>query len=497
MKLKLKLYRPLNPSIRTQLLAWLVIPILVLLLVGAALTYGLAIRMATDAYDKALLDSVYSIAGCVKKQGGSLSVDIPPAALAILKDNMKDRVMYQVLDEHHKMVAGDANLPLPDFEDEDLNDHTADYRDSTVDGEPIRVASIKYQLPANPGTYLYIQVAETLHGREQIADEILLGTLTTQFVIVTLSGLVVLLGVRRGLRPLNNLRDAVASRTPVDLRPIAVESVPKEVRPLVTAINELLQRLQDDMQAQRRFVANAAHQLRTPIAGLKTQSELALRQNDPKDVQHALVLIRTGAERAARLANQLLALARSEPGAANFELWQQVDLNVIARDVTKEFVPEAIRKNIDLGFEGTSHPIHVLGDQSSLHELAANLIDNAVLYTPSGGHVTVRIEPRRDGSDRKNPQLIVEDNGPGIPADERERVFERFYRLTGSVASGSGLGLAIVREIANIHKAEVQVSEGPDGLGASVRITFPAVTEVAQLEDKRPEMQISGAAPKS
>ncbi len=487
----MKLYRPrLNPSIRTQLLAWLVIPILVLLLVGAALTYGLAIRMATDAYDKALLDSVYSIAGCVKKQNGSLSVDIPPAALAILKDNMKDRVMYQVLDDHHRIVAGDANLPLPNFEHEDANDRSADYRDATIDGEPIRVASIKYQLPANPGTYLYIQVAETLHGREQIADEILIGTLTTQFVIVTLSGLVVLLGVRRGLRPLNNLRDAVASRTPVDLRPIAVESVPKEVRPLVTAINELLQRLQDDMQAQRRFVANAAHQLRTPIAGLKTQSELALRQSDPADVQHALVLIRTGAERAARLANQLLALARSEPGATNLELFQPVDLNVIAREATKEFVHDAIRKNIDLGFEGTSHPIHVLGDQSSLHELAANLIDNAVLYTPSGGHVTVRIEPRRDNGEPRNPELIVEDDGPGIPSEERERVFERFYRLSDRSASaaGSGLGLAIVREIANIHRADVVVGEGPDGHGASVRIVFPVpTTDQLPNDEKRQE----------
>ncbi|HEY9731180.1 MAG TPA: sensor histidine kinase N-terminal domain-containing protein [Drouetiella sp.] len=492
----IRIRKRLNPSIRTQLLAWLVIPILVLLLVGAALTYGLAIRMATDAYDKALLDSVYSIAGCVKKQDGNLSVDIPPAALAILKDNMKDRVMYQVLDERHRIVAGDAKLPFPDFEDEDEQDHSVDYRDATVEGEPIRVASIKYQLPTNPGTYLYIQVAETLHGREQIADEILIGTLTTQFVIVTLSGLVVLLGVRRGLRPLNNLRDAVASRTPVDLGPIAVEDVPKEVRPLVTAINELLQRLQDDMQAQRRFVANAAHQLRTPIAGLKTQTELALRQNDPADVQHALSLIRTGAERAARLANQLLALARSEPGASNTDLFQLVDLNVVAREATKEFVPEAIRKNIDLGFEGTSHAIHVLGDQSSLHELAANLIDNAVLYTPTGGHVTVRVEPSREnGGAVKNPELIIEDDGPGIPAEERERIFERFYRLSDRSASGSGsgLGLAIVREIANVHRAEVIVGEGPDGHGASVRIVFPlpSTVETQPADEKRPEILTS------
>jgi two-component system sensor histidine kinase TctE len=295
---------------------------------------------------------------------------------------------------------------------------------------------------------------------------------------------------------LNNLRDAVASRTPVDLGPIAVEDVPKEVRPLVTAINELLQRLQDDMQSQRRFVANAAHQLRTPIAGLKTQTELALRQSDPADVQHALSLIRTGAERAARLAYQLLALARSEPGAANTELFQQVDLNVVAREATKEFVPEAIRKNIDLGFEGTSQPVHVLGDQSSLHELAANLIDNAVLYTPAGGHVTVRIESgRRDNGVGKNAELIIEDDGPGIPAEERDRIFERFYRISdrSASASGSGLGLAIVREIANIHRAEVIVGDGPGGHGASVRIVFPlpSPTESQSTDEKRQEILTS------
>ena len=337
---------------------------------GSGLTYGLAINLATDAYDKALLDSVYSIAGCVQAKGDKIVVDIPPAALAILKDNMNDRVLYQVLDENRHLIAGDSNMPLPDFNAQDAGDtRSANYRDATINGEQIRIASVKFPVPAQSKTSVYIQVAETLHGREQIAYEILIGVVLPQFAMVILSALVVFFGVKRGLAPLDRLRDAVASRTPMDLGPIAVENVPKEVRPLVKAINDLLERLEEDLQAQRRFVANAAHQLRTPIAGLKMQSELALRQHDPADLQHALTLIRTGAERAARLANQLLALARAEPGAVDPGLWQMVDLNEIGRKATGEFVPEAIRKDIDLGFEGTERPVYVLCDQASLHEL--------------------------------------------------------------------------------------------------------------------------------
>jgi two-component system sensor histidine kinase TctE len=349
----------------------------------------------------------------------------------------------------------------------------AEYRDDKTNGEEIRIASVNYPIPGYKNQAVFIQVAETLHGREQIADEILSGVVLPQLVMVVMSALVVWFGVTRGLRPLNSIRDAVASRTPMDLRPIALDNVPREVRPLVRAINELLDRLREDLAAQRRFVANAAHQLRTPIAGLKTQSELALRQREPQDVNHALVLINTGAERAARLANQLLALARAEPGAVDPELWQVIDLNSIGKNASKELVQLALAKNIDLGFEESSTPALVQGDRSSLHELASNLIENAVLYTPPGGHVTVRVLNDTRSDQQRRALMVVEDNGPGIAPDERDRVFERFYRILDRGVSGSGLGLAIVREIANVHKAEVYLGEGPEGKGTSVTVDFP------------------------
>jgi two-component system sensor histidine kinase TctE len=462
----------LTPSIRTQLLFWLLVPILVLLSVGVALSYGLAIGLATDAYDKALLDSVHSIVRCIQRKDKNIIVDVPPAALAILRDDTSDKVYYQVLDKDSHLIAGDRDMP-PVSPGPDLVENASDCRDGSIDGEQVRIAVVSVAVPGSPKQFVYVQVGETMHQRERIADQILMGIILPQFGILGLSALLVWFGVRRGLLPLSNVRDAVARRSPIDLSPLDLENVPAEVRPLVTAINELLDRLQQDIQAQRRFVANAAHQLRTPIAGLKTQTEVALRQTDPEDLKHALSLIHMGADRAARLANQLLALARAEPGAIDSKLWRRFDLNSLAKSACREFVPQALCKNVDLGLEGDSGPQFIRGDESSLHELACNLIHNAVQYTPSGGHVTVQVSPVYDETGAW-VDLIVEDDGPGIPEEERERVFERFYRLIDRRVGGSGLGLAIVREIALLHRAEIALEDGPGGVGARVRVRFAA-----------------------
>ena len=467
----------LTPSIRTQLLFWLVIPILVLLSVGVALSYGLAIGLATDAYDKGLLDSVYAIARCIERKGDKIVVDVPPAALAILQDDISDKVYYQVLDKDGKLIAGNRDMP-PFKPRVDLVENASDCRDATIGGEQVRIAVVNVAVPRDPKAHVYIQVGETMHQRERIADQILVGIIIPQFGILALSALLVWFGVRRGLMPLGNVRDAVASRSPVDLSPLAVDNVPREVRPLVTAINELLDRLEKDLQAQRRFVANAAHQLRTPIAGLKTQTEVALRQTNPEDVKHALSLIHVGAERAARLANQLLALARAEPGAVDPQTWRTYDLSSVAKNACREFVPQALSKNIDLGFDAWHQPVFIKCDEASLHELTCNLIHNAVQYTQAGGSVTVRVE-RSVTASGVFADLVVEDNGPGIPLEERDQVFERFYRLIDRKVSGSGLGLAIVREIALLHEADIAIGDGPNCIGTRVLVRFRPVTEGA------------------
>ena len=473
-------------SIRKQLLIWLLVPILVLWMIGASVTYGLAIAFATDAYDQSLLDSVHSIASRIVVKEGKIVVDLPPIALDILKDNLKDRLYYKVVDRHGHAIAGDAEFEPGEFgQREEEDSRIPDFHYSRLDGEEVRVASVFYSAPSSAGEPVNIMVAQTLHGREQLADEILIGVVLPQLIIVLLSGLVVWIGVRRGLAPLDSLRDAVASRTPLDLRPISEEEAPREVLPLVAAINGFIERLRYDMEGQRRFVANAAHQLRTPIAGLKTQAELALRQSDPEDVRHALGLIHLGAERAARLTNQLLTLARSEPGVVDVAKFQPLNLCSAARGAVKELASLAVEKGIDLGFESDATEVVVLGDPVSLHELASNLIENAVRYSHEGGTVTVRIvtagsqstgsgDPLIEEVGPASVALIVEDDGPGIPECERQHVFERFYRLEsrGGRQSGSGLGLSIVREIASAHRARVGLSSGRDGKGTAVAVVF-------------------------
>ena len=456
--------KPWLYSIRRQLLCWLLIPIMTLWLIGAVITYILAVDFAVNAYDDALLDSAHAVASRVSFQGSTPVVDLPPVALAILKYNDKDDLYYQVLTSKGKLIIGDDSMPPPNWGDLSKE---PDFRDEKIGVHQVRVVALAVPIPGKPNNdFVVIQMAETLQGREEIINNIIVGVIVPQFILIVLAAAAVWFGVARGLKPLRDLQDAIAVRSPSDLRPLG-DTVPKELKPLVKALNELLQRLREDRDAQKRFVANAAHQLRTPLAGLKTQTELAQRHRNPEDLYHSLRQISTSADRATRLVHQLLALARVEPAVFRAARKEAVDINEIARDATKELVPQALHKEIDLGFEGLRRPHILSGDAKSLYEMVSNLVENAILYTQQQGKVTVRLEIKGDV-----PILTVEDNGPGIPEAERERVFERFYRSLGNNVDGSGLGLAIVREIADAHGAHVVIEAGPDGQGASVSVKF-------------------------
>jgi two-component system sensor histidine kinase TctE len=289
-----------------------------------------------------------------------------------------------------------------------------------------------------------------------------------QSMLILLAGLAVWYGVGRGLAPLSTLRREIESRSHRDLSALPEEQAPQEVQPLIRAMNDLLARLAGAISAQQRFIADAAHQLRTPIAGLKTQTELALRQSQLTEVQGTLRQLQTATERSTRLINQLLSLARSEPGAGRERAAERFDLARLARDTTTEWVPLALARKIDLGYDGEDGAQAVAGDPLLLREMLSNLIDNAIRYSREGGQVTVRVA----GGPRE-VVLSVEDNGPGIPEPERSRVFERFYRVLGSGAEGAGLGLAIVREIALSHGAEVTLADAASGRGTLVRVSFP------------------------
>ncbi len=456
--------RVLKSSIRRQLLSWLLVPLIGLWLIGAAVTYMLGSDFAKSAYDDALVDSARTVESRLRFHGASPVLDLPPAAVAILRHSEKDEYFYQVRTSNGRLISGDDSLPAPAADD--WEDGIA-VRDGMAGRWPVRIAAVRVQLPGRKGESVVVQVAETLKGRQELAENILLGVVLPQLLLIILSAMAVWFGVKRGLQPLRALQDAVASRSPRDLRPLAEDNAPKEVKPLVQAINELLSRLREDHEAQKRFVANAAHQLRTPLAGLKTQSELAERMNDPGELRHALRQIRTSVDRGTRLVHQLLSLAKVDPMVLKVAPTASVDLNAIVRDVTAEFVPRALHKTIDLGFEGASGDCLINGHKEAIYEMVSNLLDNAINYTQAGGKVTVKVV-RGDSI-----KLVVEDNGPGIAAAERERVFERFYRALGNNVDGSGLGLAIVREIADAHNASVVLNAGPRGMGTGVVVKFP------------------------
>ena len=335
--------------------------------------------------------------------------------------------------------------------------------------------------PVPTGGGPLVQIAETLDKRSRLATEIIKGVILPQFVILPLAVLLVWLALARGIRPLAELQQRIRRRESNDLSPIEERDVPEEVAPLVGAINDLLQRLDQSVSAQRHFLADAAHQLKTPLAGLRTQAELAEReidrgQGDPKVLKHTLQQIALGSQRAAHMVNQLLAMARAEDQEQALRK-QDVDLAELVRDAVRDFVPKALDKRIDLGYEGPDeeHGVRIQAQPVLLRELVRNLVDNALQYTPTGGTVTARVMPDPFG---QVIVLQVEDTGPGVPAAERELIFRPFYRALGTDVDGTGLGLAIVQEIAQQHDAEITVTDahprtGATSPGALFTVRFP------------------------
>jgi len=485
-------------SIRSQLFSWLLIPIVSLCLVSAVISYLIAIKITTKAYDAALTESARELANRLQIQKGRIILDLPAAALAILKEDKVDKSYYAAFDDQGNLIDGDPEI-LPNVSVLQLK-HS--YRESVflnqkVNHENVRLVCLRASVPEAPARKAWIYVAETVLKRQSLISEILEAVVLPQVCLISLASLAVWFGVARGLAPLDSVRKAIASRTQWDLRPVAVKA-PIEIQPLVLAIDDLLNRLNKDIESQHRFIANAAHQLRTPLAGLKTQTELALRAENWNELSPILAQVDHSATNVTRVVNQLLSLAKLEPSSKWLGRPSEIDLNSIIKEATSDLVPLAVNKEIDLGFEGLSEPAIIKGDKSSIRELVTNLIDNAITYTPAGGKVTVKLVRNNDLANgrlkkiggvtydwikdwQKNftdpnstVDLLVEDDGPGIPESEREKVFERFYRVLGNNVSGSGLGLAIVREIVQAHDATVWIASGQDGKGTVANVRFPA-----------------------
>ena len=456
-------------TLRRQLIAWLAGPLLILWSVSTVIDYDIAKRFVNLAYDRALLDAALDVGRQVKVINDRLYVDLPEAALQILQTRDSGQLFYLVTGPDQEFVSGEPDLPRPPEEAPEATADRVQYYDDEYNGLVIRAVALR--VPVQPGSgrgAVLIQVAERVTARDEFARQIILRMVLPQAILILLAGLAVWYGVGRGLAPLSTLRREIESRSHRDLSALSDEQAPQEVRPLINAMNDLLARLGTAISAQQRFIADAAHQLRTPLAGLKTQTELALRQSQLGQVDETLRQLRTAAEHSARLVNQLLSLARAEPGAKLGQAVERLDLALLARDATTEWVPRALARHIDLGYDSEEGSAWIEGDAFLVRDMLGNLLDNAIRYTQQGGQVTVRVAAGTNAV-----VLSVEDNGPGIPEQERERVFERFYRVLDTGTEGCGLGLAIVREIALSHRAEVTLAVGAGGRGTLARVAFP------------------------
>lgn len=447
-------------SLRNHLMNWLFTPLFVLWIFSTAAGYMATLNYANQPYDLALAERALSLAKQVNP-GGQMHPEAVPAA------ETGDRTFYTITTADGRVIAGNAVLPQrPVFQ---ANRNEPVFSDGEFKGQKIRMVSLRYPAkPADSNSYALLQMAETTAKRQALTRGILGNIVIPQLLLIIMAGGAVWYALKRGLQPLEHLRQEVARRSRDDLSLLDEKKAPVEVQPLIEAVNDLLQRLKQVMESQKRFIADAAHQLRTPFAGLKTQAELALREVDPALLRHALHQILASAERCSHLVNQLLSLARNEPGGHTYGSFAMLNLNRVAQETTMLWVPEALKKDIDLGFEGSRQVLPVRGDAIGLQEMIGNLLDNAIRYTPPGGTVTLRA-----GYEEGGAVLRVEDNGPGIPEEQRGQVFERFYRILGSGQAGSGLGLAIVREVVNLHEARISLSAGANGKGALVTVRFP------------------------
>jgi two-component system sensor histidine kinase TctE len=448
-------------SLRRQLLLWLLLPQLVLWVAVGTLAYRIALSYALTGIDQSLTQSVRSLARQVKPAGSGLYIDFPKAAQAIMEEDPGDPVSYMVSSPPGSFVLGNVGrdlLPAPPGGG--LKGEPVLY-DAAYLGKSFRHASLEvdYGDADNPQR-MRVQVAKSLAVRERIARELVYDMIVPLVLMAAVLGFLVNAGVRRGLSPLHRLQSEVAEKSVEALHPIELTQAPREVHALADAVNRLLAAVRRSMQQEKRFLNDAAHQLRTPLAGLKGQLELALAETDPQALQARLVKVNAAVERSAHLVHQLLSLARTE-GEVPMDT---IDVAQLARELAREWTPRMLAQGIDFGYEGEDR-LEVRGNAVLLREALANLIDNAARYAGPGATVTLRA--RREAG---QAVLEVEDNGPGLTEAERLQVFERFVRASDK-PGGVGLGLAIVREIAQRHGGDAElVRLEPRGVAVRIRI---------------------------
>jgi two-component system sensor histidine kinase TctE len=456
------------PSLRRVLLIWLLLPLLVLVPLTSALIYGLALRPALDGLDRALTDTAVALAQIVDVRDGQVTLPLSEQTARALRADLFDETYFAVSDTAGRLLGGSPDLMrlAPP-----LGDGQWRFFDAVLDGAPVRVAAHALRCADVASTRCTILVAETLGKRSDAQRSVLLAALAGAIALALPMVMLAMVAVNRGMQPLRAAAAEVASRTPGRLEPIETRRVPGEVAPFVNALNGLFKRLRESDAAQRAFVANAAHQLRTPLAVLKVEAAQALEAPHPAALRPSLERLHAAAERGARLAQQLLALARVEGAALDpARRVERLDLSQLARQAADQWLRPSLDAQQDLGFDLA--PAWVDGDPLLLGELLGNLVHNAIEHAGPGSRVTLRTHAVAGCG-----EVCVEDDGPGIAPEERDSVWLRFHRGRGAAGTGSGLGLAIVADIAHLHDAQATLATGEHGHGLRVCVRFPPVPQ--------------------
>jgi two-component system sensor histidine kinase TctE len=459
------------PSIRRSLAIWLAFPLAFLVPLTAAVFYSLALRPAFDSLDHSLDGTALALEGLVHVTHDVPAITVTPDLDRALRADRFDEVYWVALGPAGNALGGDADLATVGGPREVVPWRFAD---ADFRGVPVRVAIHVWKCAAGPGDGMCeVRVAESLnkhHGVQRAVLAAATSSMVLEALVLVLMGWI---GISRSLRPVERLSADIERRSPDQLGAVVQPDIPREVAPLIAALNGLFGRVSAASAAEKAFLADAAHQLRTPLTALRTETELALMEPHPDQIDALLRRLHLGANRAARLAHQLLAQARAEHDAKNAPT-ERFDLKFIASETIEEWVARSVESGVDLGFELETALVD--GRGYLLREMLANLLDNALLYAGTGARVTVRTRSV-DTPTGPSAVLEVEDNGPGIPAPDRERAFERFQRGSSSAPGGSGLGLSIVRDIAHHHDAHIELLDGPGGAGLCVRVTFPPVQD--------------------
>ena len=465
-----------NLSTQKLIIQWILIPMMMIIILDSSFLFYQGDTLRRETFDRDLAETAKSVSLIFKKSSVKKLQDIDENSISLLLTEPHDKMFYSIRDDQGRFLFGNPDVTYQKAEDLDPSDpDDFNVYFSSIKNESVRVVSIPIEHSiGNIKKQFFIQVAETRNQRTEIQKQIIFWILIPQFILLISALILVRFAVKRGLSPILYLNEKIIARSYKDLKPIDVQNVPLEVDRLVGSLNNLMSELDNAIKSENRFVNDAAHQLRTPLAGILAQIQLAQDSKDPKEIHNRLEQISNSSKRLIHIINQLLSLSKTQPEAMHSSTFIKMDLVSLTKKTMEDLFPLADLKKIDLGYEGLNENAFIMGDEQKLYDLIHNLIENAIKYTPPSGKVNVSIEIKNN-----KICLIVEDTGKGIPKDDQPNVFKRFYRGDNVTQSGddagAGIGLAIVKEIANMHDATIEIDSRNDKPGTRFYVYFEPI----------------------